>query len=1117
MSANNVIGHLLLNLETNRAQFMQEMNQAASHVEKVADRMNKSLGAVGFAVKAFVGGTIFHQMLTEAADAEVAMKKVESVLRSTGGVAGVTAKQVADLADEIESLTGVDGDAVAEAESLLLTFQKIGKDVFPRATRAVVDLSARFDQDLKSSAIQVGKALDRPAEGLSALQRIGVTFTKSQTDLIKALEASGQTLKAQNIILEALETQAGGAASATRDTLGGAMKALETATGNLMEKLGASTGGGLRYAIELVVAGIEMLTAQSGKLEAFFTTAGELTKIWAGWIYQSLKPALNFVLNYFDANTKLIANAVEIARQGYDNLVAIFQGKQVKPFSLAYDMDDILDTFDQDKFAGIEKGLTDFTTMVDQKLATIAANAAKYKGKLLPKPADVAAEGKAVQDAIKQSLADIDKELEAKFFGRTNPRYIAAFNELLKIQQEVKEKAEEDHEKAQKHAADLLTSLQNELEQKAALLANDRDRLAVLEATAEAEKIDNLTKEEKAKLIQDIVERRKQLNEMEDTGKFNEMIKAQERQNEALALQAAGLGDLVDLWQDVKEIQDSVLDPEKQQKYIRQRQEQKEVELQLKRIMEDQKDNLSTIMKSTDSYQQKMDRLTEAVNKGAIQWKDYVAAMKQLNDDQIQKGRQAIENWTKTITNSFTDIITKSKSIKEAMVDLGKTITMDLAQKLLLQPLQTGISQFFGNLFFGQQGQAGQSGGGGNPLFNMLGSLGNLGGWSNQAAGAASQGGFAGGLGKVGQFIAQFMGLGTGFIPPAPGQPAQNANQQGGLQGLPALSSLIANTPQGQAWRVTLVGGAPSAGGTPVITQNPLLGTIPNPMDPLAPLLFGGGAGGGNGLRDPYGTGRTIGGYSLAGRAEADRAMRMDRDVQLSRLRQMDVHPDLKTGWLMNAQGSWDNAINTNARSNNANGYYRPGPGEGANYSSGWGSASNALAIMGMGALAQDPWASQPSFTPGLTGAINKKPMWTPNPYTGPQSQPGPYFHRDANTTVNPVARFVHSLFGYANGGRPSPNIPSLVGEYQPELIIPDRPSSVVPMDVARAIGAQPPQITINTNTSVPVEASVQNSPDGRSATVMIQEMINQAAKSSSFQNVLQQQGNFQPRGYGRG
>jgi hypothetical protein len=64
---------------------------------------------------------------------------------------------------------------------------------------------------MKSSAIQLGKALNDPIKGVTALQRVGVSFTQSQKDQIKTLVESGDTMDAQKIILGELSPRSSAA------------------------------------------------------------------------------------------------------------------------------------------------------------------------------------------------------------------------------------------------------------------------------------------------------------------------------------------------------------------------------------------------------------------------------------------------------------------------------------------------------------------------------------------------------------------------------------------------------------------------------------------------------------------------------------------------------------------------------------------------------------------------------------------------------------------------------------------------------------------------------------------------------------------------------------------
>ena len=193
-------------------------------------------------------------MLTATVEAEAASAQLEARLRSTGGAAGMTKTQLLDLASSLQGKTIFDDEAIVNAQSMLLTFTRIGKDVFPKALESILNVSTAMGTDLNSAALQVGKALNDPVKGITALSRAGIQFTVDQKATIKSLVDTGKTAEAQTIILGELETQMGGAARAARNTLGGSLKALQNAFGDLLEGDSGSDGvRGTRAAIEQLV------------------------------------------------------------------------------------------------------------------------------------------------------------------------------------------------------------------------------------------------------------------------------------------------------------------------------------------------------------------------------------------------------------------------------------------------------------------------------------------------------------------------------------------------------------------------------------------------------------------------------------------------------------------------------------------------------------------------------------------------------------------------------------------------------------------------------------------------------------------------------------------------
>lgn len=173
-----------------------------------------------------------------AMEAQDAQAQLNAVLASTKGIAGVTAEAANEYADALSKVTRFDDEAILGAESLMLTFTKVGADVFPQAIETALDMSQAMGQDLKSSVIQLGKALNDPIEGASALRRVGVSLTQEQEDLIKALVESGDLLGAQKIILQELATEFGNSARAAGETFGGQIAILGTQIGNVKEELG---------------------------------------------------------------------------------------------------------------------------------------------------------------------------------------------------------------------------------------------------------------------------------------------------------------------------------------------------------------------------------------------------------------------------------------------------------------------------------------------------------------------------------------------------------------------------------------------------------------------------------------------------------------------------------------------------------------------------------------------------------------------------------------------------------------------------------------------------------------------------------------------------------------
>jgi hypothetical protein len=200
--------------------------------------------AARFAGAAGLGYTAFQQAkdaVRYANDVQAAQLQVAQAIKSTGGAAGVTAKDVFNLSSKIGNLAGVQRTQVQASESVLLGFTRIRNEgvdkIFDRTSMAVANVATRLHEDLSTAALQVGKALQNPIQGVSALRSQGVLFTNQQVDQIKVMTAAGNVVGAQKVMLRQLETQYGGSAAAAGKTLPAALVRLNQAWEDSRQKL----------------------------------------------------------------------------------------------------------------------------------------------------------------------------------------------------------------------------------------------------------------------------------------------------------------------------------------------------------------------------------------------------------------------------------------------------------------------------------------------------------------------------------------------------------------------------------------------------------------------------------------------------------------------------------------------------------------------------------------------------------------------------------------------------------------------------------------------------------------------------------------------------------------
>jgi len=238
-----------------------------------------------------------------ASEAANIQAQLGAVLTSTGGISGMTADSINALATELSKVTRYEDDTIVSGENMLLTFTNIGKDTFPAATQAMLDMSTAMGTDLQGTAIQLGKALNDPIKGISALSRVGVTFSEDQKAVIASLMETGDVAGAQAVILAELAKEFGGSAVAAGQTFAGQLDILKNSFGNVKDAIGTAVLPALTTLVGAIAAWVNDPSTQAfiANLVAWLSVnlpiaIQVLSDFWTG----TLLPAITTVWNWMN-------------------------------------------------------------------------------------------------------------------------------------------------------------------------------------------------------------------------------------------------------------------------------------------------------------------------------------------------------------------------------------------------------------------------------------------------------------------------------------------------------------------------------------------------------------------------------------------------------------------------------------------------------------------------------------------------------------------------------------------------------------------------------------------------------------------------------------------------
>lgn len=318
-----------------------------SGLTEIARGAFQSIG--GFAVNAasqigssIVGGigSFISEGISEAAGWQSAFRQTQAVVESTGMAAGFTAEQMGEMAASLSASAGMSlftDDQILGAQNVLATFTKVQGIQFEGATQSALDMAQALGMDVSSAAMMMGKALNDPVKGLSALSRSGVSFTAEQQAMVEAMVEAGDVAGAQNLILKEMEVQFGGSALAATETFEGAQVLLAESMNGVKETLGNALLPILTRLANVTMSYIvpamsEMITVVADFIsgldwDSIITSISGLISGFLGFItgipWTDIFTALNTFVQFLIAQ---IPTAMTIVQPVIDTIISIVQG-----------------------------------------------------------------------------------------------------------------------------------------------------------------------------------------------------------------------------------------------------------------------------------------------------------------------------------------------------------------------------------------------------------------------------------------------------------------------------------------------------------------------------------------------------------------------------------------------------------------------------------------------------------------------------------------------------------------------------------------------------------------------------------------------------------------------
>ena len=262
----------------------QRLSSLASTVISVTSVVGTVASVIGAVADAVAG------LVSAYSAQEQAEIKLQGVLTATAGAVGMSAAEMLDLADSLQKVTTYSDQEIIAVEQVLAATRKIGRDVMPEATKAVLDMAAATGDDAAGAAKDLAQALADPAGEIESLKEKGIQLTEAQAENIRKVQEQNGLYEAQLLLLKEVEGTYGGIAEALADTDTGKLQQLQNAWNDLKEGLGEmlmnSIDGLVSYTIDLVrriegVVSDGIATYEEMQFASDFLASGDVSGVYS--------------------------------------------------------------------------------------------------------------------------------------------------------------------------------------------------------------------------------------------------------------------------------------------------------------------------------------------------------------------------------------------------------------------------------------------------------------------------------------------------------------------------------------------------------------------------------------------------------------------------------------------------------------------------------------------------------------------------------------------------------------------------------------------------------------------------------------------------------------------